>query len=207
MQDFTTCTWLTTATYKAGIYAWATERRPIQQVMVPHPRPDFVVPGMRVGCLPYEAFLKSDLQCFFSEDCLHQTATKISTSPPDQWPRVLSLVGLVNFTATSTVDDLLRRELVDHWHHVKSYAGYYNACVPIECVYRVERYKDVISVLTLIIGLYGGLSVVLRFVAPWIVVAVSFVRKKMCESAMPKNVSVELAEMTKGELNVTHAHN
>jgi hypothetical protein len=191
MRDRTICTWLTTATYKAGIYAWATESRPHRQKMIAQPPAIFIVPGMRVGCSPYDAFLKSDLQCFFSESCLNATAALISTLLPHERPSALRLLNSSQFQPNNSVEVILQKEMVDKWQHEKNYSGYYHTCAPIECSYRVTRNNDFISVLTSIIGMYGGLSVVLRFISPKLVQFGRFIHKKVLKRSNTVQFSEE----------------
>ncbi|CAF4619787.1 unnamed protein product, partial [Rotaria sp. Silwood1] len=46
-NNFVVCNEYSVVTYKAGIYEWGTELRPVYQMMDPLPPPVFVIPGMK----------------------------------------------------------------------------------------------------------------------------------------------------------------
>jgi hypothetical protein len=43
---------------------------------------------------------------------------------------------------------------------------YYTACSPLSCTYSIEERVSLIYIVTVIIGLYGGLTVALKLVGP-----------------------------------------
>ena len=163
------CTTLFTATYKAGIYDWAADMRPISRMMDPSPPPIFVIPGMKVGCMPYDAMIDSTLECFFSQSCLNTTARWISNLPPEQWPEALNSSKMSAFNSNTPISSLLAQHTVDRWINSTDFAGYYRSCAPSQCTYTVVQYNSFAYVISLLIGMYGGLTVALRFMAPFIV--------------------------------------
>ena len=137
--------------------------------MDPSPPPVFVVPGMKVGCMPYDAMIISTLECFFSQSCLNATAKWISNLPPAQWPKALNSSTMSTFTPYTPAKSLIDKQMVDRWIRVTDFEGYYTSCAPIQCTYTVEQYNSFAYVISLLISLYGGLTVALRFMAPYIV--------------------------------------
>ena len=73
------------------------------------------------------------------------------------------------FTPYTPIVALIDNQMVDRWTNATDFVAYYKQCAPIECTYKVERYNSFTYVISLLIGLYGGLTVALRFMAPWIV--------------------------------------
>ena len=59
--------------------------------------------------------------------------------------------------------------MVERWSYGENFATYYGACTPIDCSYTLVRYNSFTYVLTLLIGLQGGLIVALRLLAPFLV--------------------------------------
>lgn len=156
-------------TYKAGIYAWATEQRPIAEMMTPQPPPIFNVRGMYVGCVPFRALIRSSLECFFDPICLNTTARLISTLPNTDWPKPLNSFQLLSFFPNTTIAKIFEQQMVERWDTEKNFSSYYSVCAPAECTYTLVQRNTLIYVMTMIIGLFGGLSVVIRLISPWIV--------------------------------------
>ena len=143
--------------------------------MDPYPPPDFVVPGMKVGCLPYQALANSTLECFFSAPCLDDTVRWISSLPPSIRPMPLSRSAMIKFEPETPVSVIFASVMLDHWEQAVNYSGYYHACEPVLCTFAASRKNSFIYLVTLIIGLYGGLTVTLRIIAPLIIVCGRFV--------------------------------
>ena len=59
--------------------------------------------------------------------------------------------------------------MIDHWKSATNYSGYYHACEPVQCTFMIVRKNSVVYSIVLLLGLYGGLTVALRIIAPWIV--------------------------------------
>ena len=138
-------------------------------MMEPYPGPEFVIPGMKVGCLPYEALHESTLECFFSAQCLNETARRISSLPPAAWPKPLGSAAKRRFGSYTPVSFIFSEIILDHWTNSSDYARYYDACAPVQCTYLTIRKNSFIYLVTLLIGLYGGLSIVFRIIAPLLV--------------------------------------
>ena len=143
--------------------------------MDPYPAPDYVVPGMKVGCLPYQALANSTLVCFFSASCLGDTARWISSLPPSVLPKPLSRSGMINFEPNTPVSVIFANVMLDHWKQAVNYSCYYHACDPVQCTFAASSKNSFIYLVTLIIGLYGGLTVTLRIIAPLLIVCGRFV--------------------------------
>ena len=137
--------------------------------MNPHPKAVFSVPGMKVGCTPFDAMKHSSLKCFFSSSCLNETARWISNLPPNEWPRPLNSSSMTSFRSETYVSELISQQMVDRWTYGKDFVGYYTACAPRQCSYTLVRRNSFAYVITLLIGLQGGLTVALRLMAPFIV--------------------------------------
>ena len=168
-SDFAYCGRFNQPVYEAGIYAWAAQPRLYSEMMDPYPSADFIIPGMKVGCLPYDALASSTLECFFSTVCLNSTSRWISSLPKSSWPKPLNSSSMIVFTPNTSVASILSHVLVDHWIQAKHFSGYYHVCKPIQCTYVVYKKPNIVYLITLLIGLYGGLTVALRIVAPILV--------------------------------------
>jgi hypothetical protein len=181
---------MTTATYKAGIYDWATQPRPFYYMMIPQPSPSYVIPGMLVGCLPYDALMDSTLECFYSETCLNETATRISSLPASARPKPLDSLRLSGYSPKDSLMQICDRQMTDRWQIIKNFSAYYSQCSPIECTYSFHY------LLSLLISLYGGLTVSLRFIAPWIA---QFIQYLIARIIRPQSTDDHVSQLQQGK--------
>ena len=137
--------------------------------MVPQPPPAFVVPGMKVGCLVFNALIASTLECFYDPICLNTTATWISTLSPAAWPKPLDRTRPSRFLPTSAMSSILSEQMVENWTTVTNFTSYYATCSPIECIFTISERSNIIYVITILLGSFGGLMVVLRIVSPLLI--------------------------------------
>ena len=137
--------------------------------MIPQPPPVFIIPGMHVGCTPFQAFSGSTLECFFDPACLNVTAGHISTLPSSAWPKPLNPLLPSHFSRKATISEILAPQMVEEWSNARNFTNYYGICAPSECTYTFKQRNEPLYVLTTLIGLFGGLIVSLRILAPMIV--------------------------------------
>lgn len=168
-SNFGFCSPVTTVTYKAGIYGWSAEFRPYFQMMNPTPSAIFIIPGMHVGCMPYDAMASSTLECFFSAACLNTTAQWISNLPGADWPKPLNNSKLTKFLLNSTIASIVNEQMIDLWNHTVDFAEYYRICAPTQCTYTFVGREKFLYVIVLVIGLIGSLNITLRILAPLII--------------------------------------
>lgn len=159
---------MTSITYQAGIYPWTAELRPISTMMDPNPPPIFVIPGMRVGCLPYSTVFSGTLECFYDQLCLNTTAKFISTLSSNDWPSALTSTGS-RFQPNEALSVIFGEQMVEDWGRANSFADYYKACTPYECSYTTLVQNSYVYLITLLLSLFGGLTVALKFISPLIV--------------------------------------
>ena len=143
--------------------------------MEPYPAADFIIPGMKVGCLPYLALADSHLECFFSAKCLNDTARWISNLSSDSWPRPMDRSAMIKFAPNTSLGFVFTEMMLDHWKEGRNFSGYYHVCEPVQCTFTTVRANSFIYLFTLLIGLYGGLTVALRIIAPLVVQAMRFI--------------------------------
>ena len=73
------------------------------------------------------------------------------------------------FQPNSTIADILNALGIEDWNERISYTGYYEHCNPINCFYTVTKKFNIPTVVTTVVGLVGGLSVILRILIPPII--------------------------------------
>lgn len=141
---------------------------------------DLVFPGLVVGCWPIDGLRMSTLECFYSSSCIESIInllnyyTQMDGSPPPDFvlPTVPTLiVSPLNssipsrFPPNITIDNLLDELFIEQWSNKSIYENYFAACAPDLCRYEYVSRNSILYVITLILSLYGGLTLGLRFIA------------------------------------------
>ncbi|UJR19296.1 hypothetical protein I4U23_022425 [Adineta vaga] len=123
------------------------------------------VKGLKMGCTPSESFLASTLECFYNQSCLNliQQYTNYNSS----------LISLSNTTSqylqNTTIDELRLNLFIEKWITKLNYPSYYQQCLPSICSYiSIEKF-NILYTITLILGLQGGLTIVLKWICPKLV--------------------------------------
>ena len=72
------------------------------------------------------------------------------------------------------IDAIVSRLMVDDWKSEISYENYFNVCRPLSCTYESNEKSNWIEVITSIISVYGGASLILGFT---VLLFVKFIRR------------------------------
>ncbi|CAF3891451.1 unnamed protein product [Rotaria sp. Silwood1] len=119
------------------------------------------ITGMIFDCLLLDGVLASSLECFYQSSCLslllNETIIPIGVQPFN---------ALSRFTQTTTIGQLLTELMIEKLTKKIHFLRYYTGCNPAFCTYSYTRRFDVLFVITMVVGTYGGLSVILRFLSP-----------------------------------------
>ena len=112
--------------------------------------------NMRTGCYPLEALLQSTLRCFYDQQCIDSTNTfkALSSSSVSS-----------HFNISSTVEYILQELMLEDYSTNVSYEKYFTQCSPSSCSYSYTGFGDTTSIITSLVGLYGGLSIISRWFA------------------------------------------
>lgn len=97
--------------------------------------------------------------------------------PWEIYERLLSILPSIllkknstsRFQPNSTIGDILDALAIEDWKEKINYELYYSRCNPANCVYTVTKNFNIPTVITTVIGLIGGLSVILRILIPPII--------------------------------------
>ena len=117
---------------------------------------------MKMGCTPSESFLASTLQCFYNQSCLDliQTHTNYNFSiTPLQ-------TSNSSFSKNTTIDELKRNLFIESWSTDVNYSSYYEQCSPSICFYISVKRFNIFSIIAVVLGFQGGLSIVLKWICP-----------------------------------------
>jgi hypothetical protein len=115
--------------------------------------------GLMVGCYPLESLLKSTLECLYNVSCfsLLQSVSRSFSPLNDSNPS--------RYKKNSTVESILNQLMIEQWNNNINYEKYYNECSPSFCSYSYIEHNPALQVLTLLLGLYGGLTIIMNLVA------------------------------------------
>ena len=122
--------------------------------------------GIVADCYMMDGTLASTLECYYSQSCL-------SLLHPYLPAFILPMSNALNkhFTINSTVAMLLNESMIDEITSDLRFDLFYSQCNPDYCSYAYTHRFDVLFVATTIFGIFGGVSSVLRLIAP-IVIAI-----------------------------------
>lgn len=117
------------------------------------------VPGMLIGCYPIESLLQSTLVCLYNEMCVKLL---MNVSANYSVPYLDSGLSIPN----QTIQMLVNALFVQTWTTNVKYDAYFAQCKPVSCMYTFNERQSLLYVLLRIIGLYGGLTIVLKLLVP-----------------------------------------
>lgn len=138
-----------------------------QGLFFPSVDPSVSVTGFTVGCYALDGLLHSTLECFYSVDCLTALLTYFPTSNITSQD-VLD-TNQTQYSPEETIERIVDDLFLEQWSPHISFASYYSTCAPLLCIYKVTQYGSFLQILTTLLGLYGGLTVVFRLVVLQIV--------------------------------------
>ncbi|CAF4319954.1 unnamed protein product [Adineta steineri] len=87
-----------------------------------------------------------------------------------------------------TVMNLINDLFVEKWSTIMNYSSYFYKCSPMICSYTYIQQLNSFYTLTYFLGLYGGLTIVLKWISPKIVYFINKIyqrRKKTTNSIKP----------------------
>ena len=131
------------------------------------------IAGFQTGCYLVDALLKSSLECFYKTACLSRIGTN----------SIVALDGtlLSRYSPNATIGDFLSHMMVEEWNANAAYESYFSMCNASDCTYSYASGGHVVVVMSNMIGLLGGLTIILGVVVPW---AVEFVRRRRSSTAV-----------------------
>lgn len=138
------------------------------------------ISGFQTGCYLFDALLKSTLECFYNTTCFSPigmaTAVALDSTIPSRYP------------TNATIREFLTHLMIEEWNVNAVYELYFNMCNASECTYTYASGDHVVVVLSNVIGLLGGLTMILGAIVPW---AVNFIRRKRSSTNVALGVVAE----------------
>jgi hypothetical protein len=128
--------------------------------------------GLVYGCLPIYGLRLSTLECLYNYTCLKTLANFIDSS---YIPNPLNISIYTRFTPVSSIPigTLIDELFIEIWQNTSNYSDYFSVCAPLTCQHTYMERNNAIYMLTTFLGLYGGLTIGLKFVV-WHVLCVTW---------------------------------
>jgi hypothetical protein len=123
------------------------------------------VKGLKMGCTPSESFLRSTLECFYDSSCINI----IQNETNELYVPQPILANTSRFLMNTSIIDLVNVLFIENWSTTINYLSYFDHCLPSLCSYRYIQKINSFYTITLLLSLYGGLSVVLKWICPLLV--------------------------------------
>jgi hypothetical protein len=135
-------------------------------------QPNVTIPGLVLGCYPVDSFLSSTLECLFKKKCI-----KLLIDMYD-----FDVVGLVRqldnriiniqplhdknsrFHPNTTMEVIVSQLFMENWTTSSNFTAYYTHCAPTHCTYSTRQRFDMTYMIAMMLGFYGGLSVLLEII-------------------------------------------
>jgi hypothetical protein len=123
------------------------------------PRYKFDISSFFVGCFRLDALLKSTLECFYNQTCMDNVNTAIQ--PPSLAFNFTALNATDNLP-NETIDSVASNLFVHKWSESISFDNYFTFCAPQSCTYEYTSRRNVILLITAVIGIFGSLPALLK---------------------------------------------
>ncbi|CAF1154453.1 unnamed protein product [Adineta steineri] len=130
------------------------------------------IKGLKMGCTPSEALLASTLECFYDSLCINRIQEyTIAANNSINIINYSSLsINNSRYLINSTVMELINDLFLENWVTNISYPAYFAKCSPFSCSHSFKQQYSFIYTITLLIGLYGGLTFIFKWICPKLVV-------------------------------------
>ncbi|UJR13165.1 hypothetical protein I4U23_000188 [Adineta vaga] len=126
------------------------------------------IKGLKMGCTPSESFLASTLECFYDSSCLQIIQEQVNYIKTNYSP-IMYVANSSRFAPNMTLVNLVNELFIENWITTIDYSAYFYNCSPEFCSYTYRQQVNSLYTTTLLIALYGGLSVVLQWICPNII--------------------------------------
>ncbi|CAF1071625.1 unnamed protein product [Adineta steineri] len=150
----------------------------------------FNVTGFYVGCYTTEALLQSTLECFYNQTCIDTLQIYLSSVSP-MYVTALDPLLPSQYFENSAIEYLLNNLMIEEWNSTQMYDQYYNECQPMKCTYTIETRNNILYVITILIGLIGGLTTVSKIFVPILVKIIVYCFRKWRNRVVPQISIIE----------------
>ena len=125
----------------------------------------FEMKGIQIGCFILDTTLKSSLTCWYNSTCIDSLITGFAgvDVPISRIAKELNHSLPSKFSPNEPFEQIINEMMIESYTSSASFETFYNTCRPISCVYSYQQRSNLVYMLTTVIGLFGGLNIVLRW--------------------------------------------
>ncbi|CAF0962930.1 unnamed protein product [Adineta steineri] len=124
-----------------------------------------VLPDVVASCLPVYGIRLSTLECFYDSNYILNLASIASTRSTTIWiAKPLNTSTPSIYPASSSIGSIVDSLFVEDWGIKSNYSSYFASCAPYSCSYKYIDHNTILYIIATMLGLYGGLVVILRFI-------------------------------------------
>ena len=124
--------------------------------------------GLVGGCLPVDGLRQSTLECLFNSVCIDTIRLLINSTTSYSIPRALNDNLTTRYPSVTTkIGTLIEELFIEEWLNTTNYSAYYETCSPRVCYFMKTGHNTFVYTLTLLLGLYGGMSVSIRLLVTY----------------------------------------
>ncbi|CAF1673273.1 unnamed protein product, partial [Adineta ricciae] len=121
-------------------------------------------PGIFRGCLVIDGLRLSTLECFSQTACLTRLLADLAIDRTRF--NLVSLDASLIKNTTLPIGELIDALFVEEWKTAINYTSYFSTCAPLWCKYSFSQRKNTLDIINTLFGVYGGLTIIFRFLTP-----------------------------------------
>ncbi|UJR17612.1 hypothetical protein I4U23_004508 [Adineta vaga] len=126
-----------------------------------------VVKGFFIKCTPLEALFESTLDCLYESECLQLFFDYFPNLNKTNFNWNHSLVSSKH--DNNSVINYFQNLFIENWSSNMNYSTYFDQCSSSICTYTTTGHTNLSYGITLFISLYGGLIIILRLIASYLI--------------------------------------
>ena len=171
------------------------------------------IEGFKMGCTPTESFLMSTLECFYNASCIHLMQEQIKYNATTNFTdaSIPLSVNSSQYLPNTTVANLVDQLFIETWSTTINYTAYFHLCSPTSCSYTYVQQVSLLYAVTTVLGLFGGLSLILKWISPAIIQVVLKVcehrKKRLNRICSEHNVKLATIENSTAASTSSSTHN
>ena len=125
---------------------------------------NWIIPGMMIGCLPFESMLQSTLECIYDQNCLNMICQTMNF---ESFPALQPDRTRFKPINTTKIESIAKELFIENWNLNISYEKYFHGCQPSSCSYTLDKRSNIFYSISIILTIYSGLSLALQIIIPF----------------------------------------
>ncbi|CAF4216179.1 unnamed protein product, partial [Adineta steineri] len=127
----------------------------------------YIIDGWYIGCRPIDSLLSSTLKNFYDQTMINSLLQVFNNTSSNFTCLDANKESI--FDLNTTLSTIIKSDFIEKWIQNINYSLYFNYCAPKLCFYTINKRFNIYYIITTIISVYGGLSIVLSLIIPAIV--------------------------------------